>query len=79
MMETFRYEQGEYSIYNIEVKNNEILYINITSDHKEFDDSYEELEVNIYNSNYDYVILNGRKIKIDNNKLLTHMDILNCD
>ena len=77
--ETFRYEQGEYSIYNIEVKNNEILYINITSDHKEFDDSYEELEVNIYNGNYDYVILNGRKIKIDNNKLLTHMDILNCD
>ena len=77
--ESFRYKQGEYNIYNIEVDNNETLNINIKSTHKNYDDNYEEVELSIFNGNVEYVCVNGKKIKNDNNKILININSLNCD
>lgn len=77
--ESFKYEQGEYSLYNIDVNNDQTLSINISSDYKEFNDSYEEIEVTIFNGSYDYISVNGRTVKVENNKFLIHRSLLNCD
>ncbi|WP_294403601.1 glycoside hydrolase family 31 protein [uncultured Clostridium sp.] len=77
--ESFRYEEGEYNIYNIDVLNDGTLNINISATHDKFNDNYEEFEITIYNGNYDYVNVNNRKVKVNNNKIIIHRSLLNCD
>lgn len=77
--ESFRYEQGEYNIYKIEVENNESLNISINRLNNKFNDSYNEIELTIFNSGFEYVNLNGEKMKVNNNKLLINISRLNCD
>ena len=77
--ESFRYEQGEYNIYKIEVENNESLNISINRLNNKFNDTYKEIELIIFNCRFEYVNLNGEKMKVNNDKLLINISRLNCD
>ena len=77
--ESFRYEQGEYNIYDIQIDNNKTLNININSTHKNYNDNYKQIEITIFNGNPEKVYVNGNEIRNYDNKILANISELNCD
>lgn len=77
--ESFKYIDGEYNTYSIKVNNAEELKIDIRYLNHKFEDNYKDIEFTIYNNLHEYAYVNGEKISVDNNKVLIHINGINCD
>ncbi|WP_294372207.1 glycoside hydrolase family 31 protein [uncultured Clostridium sp.] len=77
--ESFKYENGEYNLYRIETENADGLNINIIKEHSNFNDGYKYVEFTIFNSEYEEIVVNNKKINIENGKAIFNIGELNCD
>lgn len=68
--ESFNYENGEYNIYKINVKeDNESINIEISIDHDGYNEKYKEMQFELFNLNSRIVFVNGKKSDCIDNKI----------
>ena len=68
--ESFNYENGEYNIYKINVKeDNESINIEISIDHDGYNEKYKEIQFELFNLNSKRVFVNGKKSDCIDNKI----------
>lgn len=77
--ESFKYENGEYNIYEINVEENDNINISINILNNKFNDNYDSIEIMFINWSGKDVFINNEKIKVDNNRILINKSKLNCD
>ena len=68
--ESFNYENGEYNIYKINVKeDNESINIEISIDNDGYNEKYKEIQFELFNLNSKRVFVNGKKSDCIDNKI----------
>lgn len=63
--ESFDYRDGKYNLYNITVKNKDILYIDIECINDDYDKKYKKYEITINDISYKTAVINGKEISGD--------------
>jgi alpha-glucosidase len=68
--ESFKYQDGEFNNYKIEVTNNEKVEMKFSVINHEYDDKYENIEFIMHNLNQKNLIINGEAVEVIDGKTI---------